>query len=246
MPDEMRTSGLKGLVAGLGRSAEYSIALALIGVCLVAGGALWLLDSSAPPPASRPAGATAAAGSDGRADASDDEQAALADWKRQLQGDFSEIEQQQQRRAAEEKAARERQRLEEERAARERQRLEQLAAAQRRPAPAPVAPPPPPVVRAPPRAAVRTEAAIDWTSCRRPDYPQSSIRRQQEGVVAVAVDLDAAGRVLASRIAESSGHTPLDLAAQRAIEKCRFKPGTLDGLAQASSTQLRFTWQLQD
>lgn len=233
MPEEHRGSGLKSVIAGLTRSAEYSIALALLAVCLVVGGAVWLLDTATPVTTTASTPPQQSVGS-----AAEEEQAAIDDWKRQLQGSFSEIERQQRRT---EEEARERQRAGQERADRERLLAERAEAARRsqevRPAPAPVAAA---------RTAVRVGAAIDWSSCSRPVYPKNSVRRQHEGVVSVAVDLDTAGQVRASRIAESSGHPALDLAAQRAIEKCRFRPALVDGIAQASTAQVRFSWKLQD
>lgn len=243
-------SGLQRLTAALSHSAEYSIALGLIVVCLIVGGALLLLDNDQKPAEATSEVTTAAVGQDA-ALAEAEEKAALEGWNKQLQGDFKQIEQQQ-RRAEDEAAARERQRQEADRAERaaaaaeqERQRAREAAAAseRKRPEPAPVpraAPAPVPV-----RQVVRVEPAIDWSSCRRPEYPSFSVTRKEEGVVTVALDLDASGKVLDSRVAESSGHRLLDTAAQRAIARCRFSPARVDGDAQAATAQVRFAWKLQ-
>lgn len=252
MPEQGNAeSGLKRLAATLAHSAEYSIALGLIVVCVVVGGALLLLDGGSKT-ADAPEAIAPAESHKEPVLAEAEEKAALEGWNQQLQGDFKQIEQQ--RRASEEAAARERQRQETQRADRaaveqELQRVREAAAAaerKRAEAPAPVAavrPPPPPPV-APARAAVRVEPTIDWSSCRRPQYPSMSIDRREEGTVSVGVDLDASGKVKVSRIAESSGHRQLDVVAQRAIERCAFRPATVDGVAQAASAIVRFAWKL--
>lgn len=247
MPQQEKgESGLKGLTSTLGRSAEYSIALGLIVVCLVVGGALWFLDSG-------PAGNTEATTAEPDRDNSsiaEEERKALESYQQKLQGNFKEIEEQQ-RRIAEESAQRERQRQDAERAAEaERQRAKAAAAAATplstaAPAAATAAPPRPVATTAPVRrAAVRVDPAIDWSSCRRPEYPESSVRRKEQGTVAVDVEVDAGGKALSSRIATSSGHTKLDTVTQRAIERCRFSPATVDGKPEASTATVRFTWQL--
>ncbi len=240
-------SGLKRLTATLGRSAEYSIALGLIVVCVIVAGALWLpggdrkADEVAVVPAPMPT-------HDGSKIAAE-EKAALEGWNQQLQGDFKEIEQAQ-RRSAEEAAQRERQRQEAERAARaaaelERQRASATpATAEARRTQPPAATTPPTAV--PRKAVVRVEPAIDWDSCRRPVYPEISVNRREQGVVGIDVDVDAAGKVLRSRVAQSSGHSRLDSVTQRAVERCRFSPATVDGVAQAATAMVRFTWRLQD
>ncbi|HSW11976.1 MAG TPA: TonB family protein, partial [Solimonas sp.] len=171
---------------------------------------------------------------------------------KQLQGDFKQIEQQQ-RRAEDESAARERQRQEADRAERaaaaaaeqERLRAREAAMAAERKREEPAARPTPVAAAArPARPAVRVDPSIDWSSCRRPEYPSFSVTRKEEGVVTVGVDVDASGKVKDSRIAESSGHRQLDTAAQRAISRCSFSPATVDGTAQAASALVRFAWKL--
>ncbi len=251
MPEQGKSeSGLQRLTTTLGRSAEYSIALGLIVVCMVVGGALWLLDGDSGP--STESVSTPTPGHDSSR-IEDEEKAALEGWNQQLQGDLKQIEQTQ-RRNAEEAAQRERQRQDADRLERaeraaadlERQQRAQPVTAtvepRRTSAPAIVAAP----TAAPAKAAVkRTEPAIDWSSCRRPAYPDSSVKRREEGTVTVEVDLDAGGKVLAGRVASSSGYTKLDTAAQRAIEKCRFSPATVDGQAQPATAQVRFGWKLE-
>lgn len=61
-----------------------------------------------------------------------------------------------------------------------------------------------------------------------PDYPWVARRRGLEGVVAVSVEVDAAGAVTAARVLRTSRHEVLDDAALRAVRVWRFRhgPGT--------------------
>jgi TonB family protein len=230
-------SALKRIVDTFGHSAEYSIALGLAVVCLVVGGGLWLIKDGKLE-SSRKAYSSAQAAIDPHAE----EKAVLEGIDLQLKEDFSKVEEHQRRIADEEAAMRERGRQETERVEREKT-LERTAAAEYKLMQQASAPPPTPSV--PARRASRSDASIDWSSCKHPVYPDDSARQGHEGTVSVAVDLDASGQVKASRVVSSSGHQPLDVTAQRAIEKCRFRPATADGVPQASSTEVRFTWKLR-
>jgi len=242
-------SGVRGLVARIAGSAEYSIAVALLAVCLVVGGALWWLQpketETAAAPASSPSTPTAAAV---------DERAALDGWKRKLGEQFGAIDEQQRRRAADEEARRARQRAEEAATAEARRQAEQAAQARQQAeakaralAAAPRPATPAPSATAPPRRQpVIVDAAIDWSSCRRPSYPSLSVDRGEEGVAAIAVDLDAAAQILQARVAQSSGYARLDRATLEAVRKCRFNPAREDGVAKAATAEVRFTWKLQN
>ncbi|MBF1999441.1 MAG: energy transducer TonB [Synechococcales cyanobacterium M58_A2018_015] len=78
--------------------------------------------------------------------------------------------------------------------------------------------PEPPVVTAPP--APQLEVTPEGTSVRRavcrrcpePNYPRAALRANREGRVQVAVDVDAQGRVVDVRLANSSGDQTLDTA----------------------------------
>jgi len=242
-------SGLRGLLIRIAGSAEYSIAAALLAVCLVVGGALWWLQPNetetmaAPTPSATAPTAPAA-----------DERAALDDWKRKLGEQLGAIDEQQRQRAAEEDARRARQRAEENAAAEARRQAEQAAQARQQAeakaralasAPKPVAPVATTAAAQPRRQPVIVDAAIDWSSCRRPSYPSLSVDREEQGVAAIAVDLDAAAQIIQARVAQSSGHARLDRATLEAVKKCRFTPAREDGVAKAATAEVRFTWKLQ-
>lgn len=243
-------SGVRGLVARIAGSAEYSIAAALLAVCLVVGGALWWLQpketETAAAPASSPSAATAPAV---------DERAALDDWKRKLGEQFGAIDEQQRQRAADEDTRRARQRAEETAAAEARRQAEQAAQARQQAeakaralaaAPKPATPPVPASPAQQRRQPVLVDAAIDWSSCRRPSYPSMSVDRGEEGVAGIAVDLDVAAQIIQARVAQSSGYARLDRATLEAVRKCRFTPAREDGVAKAATAEVRFTWKLQN
>ncbi|PPE71854.1 hypothetical protein C3942_21290 [Solimonas fluminis] len=238
-----------GLLARIAQSAEYSIAAALLLVCVVVGASLWWLQPQEPE-----ATETAAVSTTGAAAPAVDEREALDQARRRLGERFSELDEQQRRRAADDEARRERQRTEAAAAAdarreADRARLQAEAqareqqAAVRATAPAVPAPAPVPAAR---RPAEIVDAAIDWSSCRRPSYPAGSVRRGEEGVVVIAADLDASAKVRQTRVAQSSGHEALDRVTLEAVGKCRFSPATEDGVAKAATAQVRFTWKLQN
>lgn len=234
---------MQKIVALLGGSAEYSIAVALILVCIIVGLAVWLLQPSKPVAAAKSNVAVQTAQARMSAAKTADEEAALGAWKERLEGGFDEMAQQQRR--AEDDRARKEQQREEERYAEQVQPRPQPKEA---PASAAKAPPPvkvlPKVVLPKPQA-VRVESAIDWSSCKRPVYPEFSMRKGEQGAVTVDIDLDASAKVLRSRISESSGFKRLDVAAQRAIEKCSFFAATSNGVPQPSTAIVRFVWALQ-
>jgi protein TonB len=56
--------------------------------------------------------------------------------------------------------------------------------------------------------------------------------------------IDVDGQVSEAKVKTSSGHSRLDDAALAAISKCRFKPGTSDGIPRKAWTQLLYKWDL--
>lgn len=236
---------MQRLMALVGHSAEYSIAFALLAVCLVVGLAIWLLQPSAPQAtAQNNAPAQTARTSEAK---SADEQAALGAWKQKLEGGYDQLDQKQ-RRAEEDRVRQEQQRQQEEAEAKARRKVQQTTAATMPAATSRALESTPQVSFTPPKPVVkpqvRVDAAIDWSSCKRPAYPESSMRKNEQGVVTVDVELDANARMLGSRVSQSSGFERLDTATKNAIDKCRFRSATLDGVPVASTAVVRFTWAL--
>lgn len=240
-------SSSPGLLSRIAQSAEYSIAAALLLVCAVVGASLWWLS----PPEQDEAELAVAEHNPAAAPAAD-EREALDEAQRRLGERFSALDEQQRRRTAEEESRRERQRAEAAAVADARREAElavqarqQAEARAREPEAAPRAAVPAAPASVPKRVAEIVDAAIDWSSCRRPQYPAGSVRRSEEGVVVIAADLDAAANIRQTRVAQSSGFETLDRATLEAVSKCRFSPAREDGVAKAAVAQVRFTWKLQ-
>jgi periplasmic protein TonB len=62
-----------------------------------------------------------------------------------------------------------------------------------------------------------------------PQYPDASIRNEEEGLVQLRIRVGADGRALAVEVFKSSGHRRLDEAALRAVRDWRFAPAAQDG-----------------
>jgi protein TonB len=75
-------------------------------------------------------------------------------------------------------------------------------------------------------------------------YPTAARRRGIEGRVLLEVAVDADGRAVAVRVAESSGHRLLDEAALRAVRDWRFTPARQDGRAVAAKVRVPVTFRL--
>jgi TonB family protein len=248
MPESSKPSQL--------RSAEFVVAVSLLAVCLAVGGTWWLLSSRDSAGAGAAAPDAASAASSPAAGSKSDERAALDSWKQKLQGDFAASDRERLLQAQRSDLDRRRQETDAAAARLEQLRAAAAAAARPKAAPPPAASPAPPVqttgaarpapaaAPAPAHEAVRTEASVDWSSCSRPQYPRSSIDRGEEGVVVLSFKLNAGGEVQNGTVNGSSGSARLDDAALRALQKCHFRPATVDGTAVAATATVRFQWQL--
>jgi protein TonB len=104
--------------------------------------------------------------------------------------------------------------------------------------PAPPAPPPAPA------QPVRVPAVVEASACEKPNYPASSLRNQEEGIVMLSFLIGVDGKVVDAKVEKSSGYRELDKAARLALSLCKFKPGTVDGKPEQSWTQMQYTWKL--
>lgn len=110
--------------------------------------------------------------------------------------------------------------------------------------PAPAAPPAPSAPA--PAPTVRVPAVVDFGNCAKPDYPRSSHRNEETGVVTLWFLIGVDGRVINSKVTKSSGFRELDRAAQMGLGKCKFKPGTVDGKPEQSEMQVQYVWKLDE
>jgi periplasmic protein TonB len=104
----------------------------------------------------------------------------------------------------------------------------------------PVAPPPPPV------AALRVMPKLDAQRSHEPEYPPTSRRLGEQGSLIMQVLIDADGRVVDSKLLQSSGFERLDQAALEDVKRdYRFIPGTVDGKPAEMWYTFRFSWKLK-
>lgn len=89
-------------------------------------------------------------------------------------------------------------------------------------------------------------AVVDFSTCKKPDYPRSSLRNEEQGTVRIQFLIGTDGHVADSKIDQSSGFRMLDTAAKKALSLCKFKPGKIDGKPQESWTSVSYRWQLPD
>ncbi len=85
---------------------------------------------------------------------------------------------------------------------------------------------------------------VDMASCAKPNYPSASARNQEEGITRLAMHISSTGQVIETQIERSSGFSKLDLAAQNALSRCSFKPGTRNGVSESSWAKVEYVWKL--
>ena len=99
---------------------------------------------------------------------------------------------------------------------------------------------------APKKEPVRRSAVIDAKrNCSMPEYPAASRRLEERGTVILSFLIDVDGRVLDSKVQQTSGYERLDEAAREALSRCRFKPATVDNVPEQSWSAIKYTWKLQ-
>jgi protein TonB len=102
---------------------------------------------------------------------------------------------------------------------------------------------PPP---APPKAVARVAPQVKARGCREPEYPPVSARLGEAGRVVLALLVDTNGKVIDSRVQQSSGYPRLDEAARRALSLCKFQPGTADGKPVQAWGQIAYVFKNPD
>jgi len=104
----------------------------------------------------------------------------------------------------------------------------------------PAAPPP-----APKAAPVSRPPVVKANACRQPEYPPVSERLGEAGSVVLQLLVGVDGKVTDSKVESSSGYERLDKAAQAALSRCKFEPGTVDGMPSPAWAQLKYTFRPQ-
>ena len=88
-------------------------------------------------------------------------------------------------------------------------------------------------------------ATADFFSCSKPVWPAADLAAGHQGTVTLTFEIDANGKVLRSKVDNSSGHPALDQAALEGISKCKFNPGMADGKPVRSGMHMRYVWTLK-
>lgn len=111
------------------------------------------------------------------------------------------------------------------------------------PPPLPPPPPPPPVQRSEPKSASGNLQGL----IRGDDYPQGALDNEEEGTVAVVLQIGPAGRVTGCSVSASSGSRALDNATCRILtSRARFTPAQdSNGNSTTGSFRQRITWRLE-
>jgi protein TonB len=103
-----------------------------------------------------------------------------------------------------------------------------------------------PAPPAPPKPAGVSKAPVVLAKlCREPDYPAVSERLGETGSVTLQLLVGVDGKVTDSKVQTSSGFERLDKAAQAALSRCKFEPGTTDGKPSPAWAQLKYTFRKQ-
>jgi len=87
--------------------------------------------------------------------------------------------------------------------------------------------------------------AVDAARNRRPNYPEASRRRGEQGVVRVELRVDPNGRVVDVRVLESSGFSALDAEAVQTVRDWRFRPAQRAGVPVAGSITTAVHFRLE-
>lgn len=103
----------------------------------------------------------------------------------------------------------------------------------------------PPAAQAGARRSGRTDARIDFSSCRRPDYPALALDTEAQGTVELAYYIDAEGKPLRAKMLRSSGHPALDNEVITTLSACGFQPAMQGTLPVGSWAKLQYVWSIE-
>ncbi len=79
----------------------------------------------------------------------------------------------------------------------------------------------------------------------KPEYPDGSRRRGEQGDVTVELVISAAGEVVSAAVKNSSGFSELDAAALKTVRAARFTPAKSNGRSVSASARLTLKFQLK-
>ena len=88
-------------------------------------------------------------------------------------------------------------------------------------------------------------ALLDFNSCDKPQYPNADVQAAHEGTVKLGFLVDENGKVMDSKVMDSSGFPTLDEAAREALAKCSFQPAHKNGKAVQEWAKVLYVWSLR-
>ena len=96
-----------------------------------------------------------------------------------------------------------------------------------------------------PQVQERPKAIADFSSCKKPVWPELALKNGVTGTVTLEFLIDAEGKPVDSRVARSSGDASLDEAARSGISLCHFKPALFKGKPMESRMMMQYVWTLE-
>lgn len=78
--------------------------------------------------------------------------------------------------------------------------------------------------------------------CKKPEYPEAERKAGVTGTSAIAFLIDVDGRVIETRVVQSSGNVHLDDAARAAVVACRFYPARENGKPIRDWQTVQYVW----
>lgn len=84
----------------------------------------------------------------------------------------------------------------------------------------------------------------DAKSCSAPEYPRDSLNKGEQGTTSLRILVGVDGKAIDSEIESSSHSRKLDVAAQRALMECSYKPQPADAKPAQQWVKTDFVWKL--
>jgi TonB family protein len=84
-----------------------------------------------------------------------------------------------------------------------------------------------------------------FDTCIKPEYPRTSLRNEETGMVQLDFLVDAEGKPVQIRKVRSSGHADLDNATLLSLSACSFKPLVVEGKPAPAWAAVQYVWTLE-
>ena len=94
-------------------------------------------------------------------------------------------------------------------------------------------------------AAGESQARLEAAPCEAPEFPTRWQEDGDSGIVTLAVLVAEDGKVMASRLLNSSGIARFDRASLKASARCKFQPAAKDKQSMPSWMKVQYNWQVE-